>query len=111
MNDFGTYLAEARKKLGLSQKELASRILKEDGNPISLQYLNDIEHGRRNPPPPSYISQLATHLGVSEAYLSILARQLPQEIRDLETAHLEPDAVDKGIRAFRRALESERKPR
>ncbi len=111
MNDFGTHIADARKKLGLSQKELASRILKEDGTSISLQYLNDIEHGRRNPPPPSYISQLAIQLGVSEAYLSILARQLPQELRDLETAELKPAAVEEGIRAFRRALKGERKSR
>ena len=111
MNDFGAYVADARKKLGLSQKDLASRILKEDGTPISLQYLNDIEHGRRNPPPAYYIRQLASQLGVAEAYLSILARQLPQALQDLETIQLEPDAVEKGIRAFRRAIEKKNDPR
>ena len=105
MNDFGVYIADTRKKMGLSQKDLASRILKEDGTPISLQYLNDIEHGRRNPPPAAYINQLATQLSVSKAYLSILARQLPQEILDLETAELKPSAVEEGIRAFRRVIE------
>src|SRR3569833_499161 len=44
---FGRYLSESRKRLGISQKELAGRILKEDGEPISPQYLNDLERARR----------------------------------------------------------------
>jgi hypothetical protein len=38
---------KARKKLGISQKNLADRIKKEDGQSISPQYLNDIERDRR----------------------------------------------------------------
>lgn len=108
MNGFGDYIAAARKKLGLSQKDLASRIIKEDGTPISLQYLNDIEHGRRNPPPAYLIQQLAAQLHLSEGYLSILARQLPQELLELEPDRLQPDAVEAGIKAFRRALENKK---
>ena len=47
---FGETIAGARKDLGVSQRELAMRIVKEDGAPISPQYLNDIERNRRNPP-------------------------------------------------------------
>ncbi|MBS0325433.1 MAG: hypothetical protein JSS46_02670 [Proteobacteria bacterium] len=40
---FGRYIADARKKLQMSQKELASQILREeDDEPISPQYLNDV---------------------------------------------------------------------
>ena len=46
---FGGAVASARKALGLSQKELASRVLKEGGTSITPQYLNDIEHDRRSP--------------------------------------------------------------
>ena len=50
MTDFGKSIALGRKSKFLSQKELAARIRKQDGEPISTQYLNDIERGRRNPP-------------------------------------------------------------
>jgi len=43
----------------MSQKELAGKIKKEDGLPISAQYLNDIEHDRRNPPSEFLIAQIA----------------------------------------------------
>jgi len=50
MKTFGTIIAEARRPKGLSQRELAAKVKKEDGQAISAQYLNDIEHDRRNPP-------------------------------------------------------------
>ena len=50
MKTFGRIIAEARKGLGISQKDLAAKTRKEDGTPISPQYLNDIEHDRRDPP-------------------------------------------------------------
>ncbi|MCB1783974.1 MAG: helix-turn-helix transcriptional regulator [Alphaproteobacteria bacterium] len=46
---FGGLISETRKGKGISQKELAAKILKEDGEAIAPQYLNDIEHGRRTP--------------------------------------------------------------
>ena len=42
---FGQTIARARKDLGVSQRELALKVVKEDGAPISPQYLNDIERG------------------------------------------------------------------
>ena len=47
---FGGAISEARKAKGWALKDLASRVLREDKEAISLQYLNDIEHDRRSPP-------------------------------------------------------------
>jgi len=43
METFGSKIAEKRKEKGLTQKDLAEKIKKEDGNPISPQYLIDFE--------------------------------------------------------------------
>ncbi len=56
---FGQTIAAARKELGISQRELASRVVKEDGVPISAQYLNDIKRERRNPPGEHLLGQFA----------------------------------------------------
>ena len=83
---FGQVLAEARKKAGLSQKALAGRIAKEDGQPISPQYLNDIEHDRRNPPPDFLIEQFATTLHTPSAMLYYWAGRLPPDVRGVCTS-------------------------
>ena len=41
------------------QKQLAALIKKDDGRPISPQYLNDLEHDRRHPPSEVLLSQFA----------------------------------------------------
>ena len=100
---FGKIIADARKKAGLSQKELASKIKKEDGNPISAQYLNDIEHDRRNPPSEFLIAQFAKELKVSKEYLVLAAGSLPEEVQEaLTTAN--PEKVEKAFTAFRRTI-------
>jgi transcriptional regulator with XRE-family HTH domain len=100
---FGQIIAEARKKLGLSQKELATRIKKEDGEPISPQYLNDIERDRRNPPSEHLIAQFARELKLSKDYLILATGSLPQELKQRLTGS-DPDAVEKAFRAFRRNI-------
>jgi len=55
---FGQAIINARKAKQMSQKQLASLIIKEDGTPISPQYLNDIERDRRNPPTTSLLASL-----------------------------------------------------
>ena len=70
---FGEKVAEQRKKLGLSQKELAQKV------GISPQYLNDIEHGKRNPDSDALIEKLAKALQLDNAVLYYLARKLPPE--------------------------------
>ncbi|MGF6601791.1 transcriptional regulator with XRE-family HTH domain [Paraburkholderia sp. GAS448] len=97
---FGSYIADARKKLQISQKELASRILREeDDAPISPQYLNDIERDRRNPTSDHLILQFAKALKIDADYLHYLAGKLPDEIRQ---KNLSEDAVRAAFTAFRR---------
>lgn len=98
---FGDFVSERRKELGLSQKELAARIKKEDGDPISPQYLNDIEHNRRNPPSGDLLHQFAQQLEVSHEYLHFLAGELPE---DLQGGGHGPEEVEAAFKAFRRSL-------
>jgi len=78
---FGEIIREERRKKGLSQKELAARIKKEDGKSISPSYLNEIEHDRRNPVSDFMIQQLTEELELHEAYLYYRADKLPPELR------------------------------
>ena len=97
---FGRYIADARKKLQMSQKQLASQILREeDDEPISPQYLNDIERDRRNPSSDHLIQQFAKVLKIDADYLSYLAGKLPEEIR---RKNLSEDAVKAAFLAFRK---------
>lgn len=97
---FGKYIANARKRRQMSQKELASRIRREeDDSPISPQYLNDIERDRRNPTSDHLIQQFAKVLDVDPDYLSYLAGTFPEEIR---RKNLSEEAVKQVFHAFRR---------
>ncbi len=99
-NTFGSYIADARKKLQMSQKELATRILREeDGESISPQYLNDIERDRRSPTSDHLIQQFAKVLTIDADYLHYLAGKLPEEIR---RKNLSEDAVKEAFLAFRK---------
>jgi transcriptional regulator with XRE-family HTH domain len=94
----GEVVAEARRKAKRSQKELAALIKREDGKAISPQYLNDIEHNRRNAPA-HLIEQFARILEVPADLLYYWAGSLPKDLRS-------PDAEDSRIiaafGAFRR---------
>jgi transcriptional regulator with XRE-family HTH domain len=98
---FGQVLSAARRRAGLSQRELAARIRKEDGEPISPQYLNDLERDRRNPPASHFLNQLAAVLELPEEYLDFVAGQLPADLRQGRYA---PDQVQAAFSAFRRTL-------
>ena len=50
MKTFGRVIMEGRKKAGLTQKEVAERLRREDGRRVLPPYLNDLEHDRRYPP-------------------------------------------------------------
>ena len=43
MANFGDYIAARRKALNLTQKDMAAKIKKDDGTPISIPYLHDVE--------------------------------------------------------------------
>src|SRR5260221_12330331 len=99
---FGRLISTARRTIGLSQKQLAARIMKEDGRPISPQYLNDIEHDRRNPPSPLLIERLAKELQVSEDRLCAAAGSMPQDLKR-QVAVAQPDDLARAFKAFRKA--------
>ena len=105
MASFGHTLAQARRRAGLSQRVLAARILKEDGEAISPQYLNDLERDRRNPPARHLLAQFANALDLPLEYLEFLAGQLPADLRDGTYA---PDQVQAAFQAFRRSLRQQR---
>jgi len=101
---FGQKIAETRKKANLSQKELASMVRKEDGLPISPQYLNDIERDRRNPPSPALIDQFAKALEIQAEVLYFLAGELPADVKDVRAGD---DQVVAAYKAFRKELKKE----
>ena len=103
MKTFGQIISEARKALGLSQKDLAALVLKEDGESISPQYLNDIEHDRRNPPSAFIIEQLAKHLKLRPEPLIAAAGMWPTDIRERLRA-ADPKKVEEAFTAFRKIL-------
>jgi transcriptional regulator with XRE-family HTH domain len=100
---FGQIIAEARKAVGLSQKDLAAKTRKEDGEPISPQYLNDIEHDRRDPPSKFIIEHLAKNLKLSKEHLIAAAGLWPPDLRD-KLAGADPKKVEEAFTAFRKAL-------
>ena len=95
---FGRAISQARKALGWSQKVLAQKILREDGESISPQYLNDIEHDRRSPSSDRMVQQFADVLGMEEDWLYYLAGKFPVDLRERKLTQQE---VAKAMIAFR----------
>ena len=98
---FGRAISEGRKSKQLSQKQLASMILKDDGNPISPQYLNDIERDRRNPPGEYLINQFSKILEIPDEYLYFLAHEIPPKYRQVSPSS--PRQVQQAFQAFARS--------
>lgn len=98
---FGRVLNEARKKAGLTQRELAARIKKEDGEPISAPYLHDLEHGNRNPPSSHLIKQMAKALEVDVDVLYYWAGVLPDDVRRTD---IDDRRIVAAFRAFRKEI-------
>ncbi len=98
---FGEAITRARKDRKLSQKEVAARTLKEDGLAISPQYLNDIEHDRRNPPGEYIVRQLADTLDLELDYLLFLAGRFPSDVLEMSR---DQEGFTTAMRAFRSSL-------
>ena len=100
----GSVIREKRKKSGMSQKQLAEKIKKEDEGSISPQYLNDIELERRTPP--AYIlDQLAELLELPLDDLYLLAGQFPSDLRPGE---YDPSRFRAAFKVFRKELKKDR---
>ena len=80
-------------------------VVKEDGSPISPQYLNDIERDRRNPPGDHLLEQLARALDMDKDYLYFLAGKFPSDVR---SGSSNPKQVAEAFKAFRRTLRGSR---
>jgi len=102
MKTFGMMISEARRAIGMSQRELASKVKKEDGQAISAQYLNDVERDRRNPPSEFLIEQIARLLNLSKDILCLAAGTIPNDLKNLATN--QPEKVDAAFKAFRKAV-------
>lgn len=75
MEKFGDLIKKKRLEKNLSLRQLADKILKEDGGKISRPYLYDIENNVRIPSP-HIIVQLAKELGYSPEDLLALANRM-----------------------------------
>jgi transcriptional regulator with XRE-family HTH domain len=102
MPSFGEVLSAARRAKGLSQKELAARVKKEDGQPISPQYLNDVERNRRNPPSEFLIGKFAEELDYSKDLLCLAAGTVPTDVQKLVAS--QPANAEAAFKAFRKAV-------
>jgi transcriptional regulator with XRE-family HTH domain len=98
---FGSVIAEARKRLGLSQKQLAEKIFREDGESISPQYLNDIERNRRSPSSDNIVKEFAKALKLEADYLHYLNGKFPERER---LKKLTLQGFKKSMNAFRKAI-------
>ena len=87
----------------MSQKELAGKIRKEDGEAITPQYLNDIERDRRNPPSEYLVAQFAKELDLSKDYLLLAAGTVPSDLA-ARLSDSDPEAIERAFRAFRRTI-------
>jgi transcriptional regulator with XRE-family HTH domain len=95
--NFGQLISTARKKKGLSQRELAVQV------GISGPYLNDIEHGRRNPPSGELVVKMAIALDIPEDHLCAVAGSMPADVQKAAIAQ-NPERFQQEFAAFRRAM-------
>jgi transcriptional regulator with XRE-family HTH domain len=100
MKTFGQVLTQARKRAGLTQKEVAERLKREDGRPVDAPYLNAVEHDRRRPPSDHLIEQLAKIVGISADYLFYHAGRMPSDLKD----EIDHEEVEAAWQAFRKAF-------
>jgi transcriptional regulator with XRE-family HTH domain len=98
---FGQVIVEGRHRAGLNLRDAANLLKKEDGEPISYQYLNDLEKDRRNPPADHLIDELAKVYGISRSYLYLLARRIPSDFPVI----IEEGQAEAAYREFRKRLE------
>jgi transcriptional regulator with XRE-family HTH domain len=102
MKSFGEVLVEARKRKGLTLKTVAGQVLKDDGKPMSLVYLSDIELGHKGPPSSAMIRQFAEILGIKVEVLRFYANRVYE---NPPASDPEPRQVVAAYRAFQRVLD------
>lgn len=103
---FGRTISDARKSKGWALKDLASKILREDGASISPQYLNDIEHDRRSPSSDRMVQYFAVALDIDPDWLYYLAGRFPENVRE---KNLSERQVSDAMVAFRSSIKTNRR--
>ena len=98
---FGKVIRQERLRQGLSQKALAALIVKEDGQPISQPYLNDLELERRYVPSRHLIGQFAKALGLAPEPLYYMSGHIPADLVDLQ---VDQETIIAGYNALRHVL-------
>lgn len=101
MPTFGQIISEKRKAKDMTQKELATKIIKEDGQPISPQYLNDLEHDRRNAPSEYLMKKFAEVLEIQDELLYFSAGELTPDIKQ---TNADATKILEAYQAFRKEL-------
>jgi transcriptional regulator with XRE-family HTH domain len=89
----GDVINQARRKRRWSLRQLAENLKKEDGTPISPQYLNDIELNRRSPST-HVLRELARELELDFDKLLLLVGEGEKVVREyLDTYPQEEEAI------------------
>jgi transcriptional regulator with XRE-family HTH domain len=96
----GEALNQARRASKLTLRQLAEQVTKDDGTPISPQYLNDIELHHRVPTP-HVLRELARVLDLDYDTLLALAGAADVVVREYVASH--PEQTEAVIRLFRAA--------
>lgn len=100
----GTAIREARISAGLTQRDLAAKIVQENGERgISPAYLNDIEHDRRRPSSSHILTEIARALRMDSDYLLLMAGQVPSEMSSM-ISRVDERTYRDAFRLFREAL-------
>jgi transcriptional regulator with XRE-family HTH domain len=99
---FGEVVKQARQARRLTLRRLADQVTKEDGTPISPQYLFDIEVHHRVPAP-HVLGELARVLELDYDALLALAGTADTVVRDYLQEH--PQHTEAVIKFFRAAQE------
>ena len=96
----GDAIHQARRTRKLTLRQLAEQVTKDDGTPISPQYLNDIELHHRVPTP-HVLQELARVLELDADMLLATAGAADVVVREYLGSH--PEQTEAVIRLFRAA--------
>ena len=100
MKTLGKAVRERRMALGLTQRELATRVRFEDGHSISATYLCLIEHDLYKPRG-HIITEFARVLGMNPDVFFYLVGKVPPDVCELDATN---EQLEAAFEAFRRVL-------
>ncbi len=107
MKSFGELIARRREELGMTQAELAARVIGRRGEPVTQQRIGDIEHMRHGVPRLRVLKQLVRALKLTNIeVVYVWAGVIPPGV---SFEGLSEEALLKAWRAFSLVIERERK--